>query len=84
MSYTLKTLIERLTELQSEHGPDTEIYMSRDQEGNGYNPLTDADPSIMNDQDKYEVQMVHPQDIEDGEYDEEQIAEFRNVIVLWP
>lgn len=83
MSYTVKELIEQLTDLQTQLGPDTVVVVSRDAEGNAFHKLADAEESWAIDPDEYEVELVHSEDYE-TEYDEEERADFVKVVVLWP
>lgn len=71
----VKELIKQLQEIPE----DTEVWVSRDEEGNGFNPLGGVDFAKVWFTDNWEFQFT----IED-ELDEYPEDELRDIVVLWP
>lgn len=67
-------LIEKLQELD----PELKIYLSKDEEGNGFSTLVDVEESFFY-TDDYESRPIHPDDL--PEYDDYKLFK---AVVLWP
>lgn len=71
----VKQLIEQLQKLPE----DTEVWVSKDEEGNGFNPLEDIDYASVWFHSNWEFDYVAEEDKD--EYPED---EFKHIVVLWP
>jgi len=78
--------VDQLIELLKEYPPDTKVLISRDPEGNGFAHLCELSYSHYSDD--YEVEVYHPDDIDErkrwAESDQEDYQEPEKAIVLWP
>lgn len=74
-SLTVKKLIEELQKLPPERG----VFLSIDEEGNGYRPLMEAQESYMDE----ENEPIHPDDLKDWK-DENDGEEPGKAVILWP
>lgn len=72
--------VRELKKILAELDDNLTIYVSRDEEGNGFKELTIAELSDVVDQDG-ELVVCHPDDLEAGEYDGWDIEK---AVVLWP
>lgn len=79
--------VKELRELLNQYPDETPVLIARDEEGNGFNHLSDYGFSHYADDD-YEVEVYHPDDIEElkkwAESDEEDYIEPAKALVLWP
>lgn len=67
MTITVGTLITWLSEMPK----DTPVILQLDEEGNGYHNLHGVEIAHAEDASAYDIEVVHPDDIEDdSEYDE--------------
>ena len=78
----LTELIEDLKDIEAEHG-DMDIYVARDEEGNGFNPLYGIDVSPMLLDDPSEISPIHPDDLEMHKEDYG-VESFPLGLVIWP
>lgn len=76
--------VKELIELLQGQDPEAEVILQKDAEGNGYSPLAGADPSLYRADTTYSGEPLHPDDIEDGYYDDADLAAAVAAIVLWP
>lgn len=76
--------VQELIELLQGQDPEAEVILQKDAEGNGYSPLAGADPSLYLADTTYSGETLHPEDIEDEFYDEEDIAAAVAAVILWP
>ena len=89
---------ELVTHLMLLNDPEIEVWISKDEEGNGFSQLAEPEVSYLQ-EDKYESSTVHPDDICDHQTEEEcddsydndgKACEYRRrkdlkkVVVLWP
>lgn len=83
--------VKDVVDLLSRQDPEQEVYVSRDEEGNGFNPLYGISPSWMDPEDE----VVAPMDICDHESDDDcdgpdsscewkRRNALKKVVVLWP
>ncbi len=78
---TVKELIEQL----SAYPGDTLVILQEDQEGNGYGSVRGAEEAqAMTYDNGWSWETLHPQDIEDGEYDQDTIDSSTPVVVIYP
>ena len=75
--------VRELVEKLLNEDQDAEVFVASDEEGNSINPLWSAVASQYLDTGS-EIDLIHPADIEAGEYDEDDIADFGSGVVLWP
>ena len=77
---TVKELIETLSALP----PDSVVVLQRDAEGNGYSPMAGAEAAKYMPETTWSGECPHPDDIENGEYEEEDVAKMLDCIVIHP
>jgi hypothetical protein len=88
------TVKELIAELQK-FDPEAVVIAAKDDEGNGYSPVepsaTQLLPEVYTntwaDGSKHRwlrFEPVHPQDVADGEYDDEDVARFVSGVCFWP
>jgi hypothetical protein len=80
MTMTTDELIEILKQ-----SPGKMVVLSSDGEGNNFSPLSNTNESKYWPQSTWSGECVHPDDLVNGEYDQETIDnEMEDVVVLWP
>ncbi len=77
---TVKELIEILSSLPE----DSVVVLQKDSEGNGYSPLAGGEAAKYLPETTCNGEVPCSEDIEGGEYEEEDIAKMLNCVVLWP
>jgi hypothetical protein len=77
---TVAELIEVLQGLD----PDRKVILQKDAEGNGFSPFGDWYEALYRAESTWSGEVLHPQDIEDGEYDDETLEAAEKVVVFWP
>jgi hypothetical protein len=77
----LKTVADLIKEL-SEVDPSFPVFLSSDEEGNGYSQLYYIEPSMTVDYGG-EIEVWNKEDVESGEHGEDETYKI-NAVILWP
>ena len=77
---TVVDLIEKLSKLD----PTAYVVLQRDSEGNGYSPMAGIEAAKYRPKNTYRGEVPHPDDIKNGEYEEEDIAKMLDCVVIFP
>jgi hypothetical protein len=81
---TYMTTVKELIEILSDLPDDSVVVLQRDSEGNGYSPLAGGEAAKYRPENTYSGEVPCQEDIEGGEYEEEDVAKMLDCVVLWP
>lgn len=77
-------LVKELITFLQEQNPEATVILSSDAEGNKYSPLDSLESTKAIETSSWEVELMHPDDIIDGYYNNEDLNKAFDALGLFP